>query len=163
MNRLALNLAVAIAWCALTGSFTLSNLGVGFLLGLLAIAISHTGGSAYAARILNVARFLVVFLRELVVANLTLALQILNPRIRFRPAIIAIDLAARTDGEITAVANTISLTPGSLSIDISADRRRLYVHVLDVDDADRIRQRIKQVLEGPLLAAIRQRPEETGQ
>jgi multicomponent Na+:H+ antiporter subunit E len=74
-----------------------------------------------------------------------------------RPGIIAIPLDARTDLEITLLANLITLTPGTLSLDVSADRRVLYVHVMyiDNDDIEAVRRSIKDGFERRVLEVLR--------
>jgi multicomponent Na+:H+ antiporter subunit E len=74
-----------------------------------------------------------------------------------RPGIIAIPLDARTDLEITLLANLITLTPGTLSLDVSADRRVLYIHVMyiDNDDIEAVRRNIKDGFERRVLEGLR--------
>ena len=64
------------------------------------------------------------------------ARDVLSPRLRVRPGVVAVPLDARTDLEITLFANLVSLTPGTLSLDVSPDRRTLYVHAMDLPDGD---------------------------
>jgi multicomponent Na+:H+ antiporter subunit E len=64
-------------------------------------------------------------------------------------------LAARTDLEITLVANLVSLTPGTLSLDVSDDRRTLYVHVMFMDDIEAVRGAIKDGIERRVLEVLR--------
>ena len=72
-----------------------------------------------------------------------------------RPGIVGIPLRAQTEMEILLVANLISLTPGTLSIDLSEDRRILYVHVMFLDDPDRFRQSITDGVERRVLEVMR--------
>jgi multicomponent Na+:H+ antiporter subunit E len=74
-----------------------------------------------------------------------------------RPGVIAIPLNARTDVEITLLANLITLTPGTLSLDVSADRSVLYIHVMyiDNDDIDAVRRKIKEGFERRILEVLR--------
>ena len=67
----------------------------------------------------------------------------------------AIPLTAETDAEIAFLANLISLTPGTLSLDVSTDRRVLYIHAIDVQDVDKLRMDIKNGLEARLLEVMR--------
>jgi multicomponent Na+:H+ antiporter subunit E len=72
------------------------------------------------------------------------------------PGVIAVPLDARTDAEITLLANLITLTPGTLSIDVSADRKVLYIHTMDLgDDPVRFRREIKEGFERRLLEVMR--------
>jgi multicomponent Na+:H+ antiporter subunit E len=71
------------------------------------------------------------------------------------PGFIAIPLDARTDFEILIVSNLISMTPGTLSMDISPDRKFLYLHVMYIDDLEEIRQTIKSKFESRVLEVLR--------
>ena len=81
--------------------------------------------------------------------------DVVTPAQISRPGIIGLALDARTDLEIMLVANLISLTPGTLSIDLSEDRRTLYVHVMFLDSIEDTRREIKQGLERRILEVLR--------
>ena len=98
---------------------------------------------------------LVYFLWELLVANLRVALDVVTPRHRMRPGIIAVPLDAKSDGEITLLANLLTLTPGSLSLGVSADRRTLFVHSMYIRSVEHEKQSIKNGLERRLLKVLR--------
>ncbi|WP_409328595.1 Na+/H+ antiporter subunit E [Trujillonella humicola] len=79
----------------------------------------------------RLARFVVFagyFARELVLANLQVVWDVLTPRSRLSPGIVALPLRSRTAGEITLLANLVSLTPGTLSLAVGRDPDTLYVH-----------------------------------
>ncbi|PKV75610.1 Na+/H+ antiporter subunit E [Pontibacter ramchanderi] len=101
--------------------------------------------------------FIAYFLKELVVANLRVAYDILTPNYRMKPAVVAVPLSVTTDLEITLLANIITLTPGSLMIDISADRKLLYMHTLYVKDNDleSVKYHIKHGFERRLMQLTR--------
>lgn len=98
----------------------------------------------------TLARYLAVFLWDIVIANLAVARLILGPVRRLRPAFITLPLDLKNDFAITVLAHSISLTPGTVSSKVSEDRRSLIVHVLDLDDEAQLVQRIKQRYEAPL-------------
>jgi multicomponent Na+:H+ antiporter subunit E len=151
------NILLALAWGALTGSFAPRNLALGFVLGfLILLSMRKTIGSpVYARKVLQVLDLLLFFLVELVKANLRVAYDVLTPGYRIRPAVVAVPLDARTDLEITLLANLITLTPGTLSLDVAKDRGELYVHALYVDDLETVRQQIKQGFERRVLEVLR--------
>ena len=70
------------------------------------------------------------------VSAVRVAFVVLHPNLKsvLKPAIVAVPLTVKSDAEITLLANLITLTPGTLSIDVSEDRRLLYVHVLHLAD-----------------------------
>lgn len=92
----------------------------------------------------------VFFLYEVVLANLRVAFDVLTLQHFMRPGIVAIPLEARTDLEIALLANLISLTPGTLSLDVSSDRKFLFVHAMYLSDPGSFKR-----FESLLLKAIR--------
>ncbi|MCS7283245.1 MAG: Na+/H+ antiporter subunit E [Anaerolineae bacterium] len=158
MSAFLLNLLLALAWMALTGRFTLVNFAFGFAIGYGALWLAQRvlGPSSYFGKARRFLGFVLFFLWEVLKANLQVAYIVLHPRSRLRPGVIAVPLDARTDAEITLLANLITLTPGTLSIDVSADRKVLYVHTLDMgDNPARFRREIKEGLERRLLEVMR--------
>jgi multicomponent Na+:H+ antiporter subunit E len=84
-----------------------------------------------------------LFVYELFISSFRVAWDVITPRHRAVPGILAVPLYAREPGEIAILANFISLTPGSLSLDVAADRSVLFVHLMFVDDAEAEREAIK--------------------
>jgi multicomponent Na+:H+ antiporter subunit E len=99
--------------------------------------------------------FIAFYLKELVLASVRVAHDALTPTHHMRPAMLAIPLDAKTDLEILLLANLISMTPGSVSIDVSTDRRVLYVHAMYADDPEAVRHEIKSTLERRVLDLLR--------
>ena len=144
-------IVLPLIWMSLTGVFTLLNFAVGFVLSSIAIWLlgsrSEVAFVVYLGRLWRFLRFQAFFIRELIKANLRVAWEVLTPKHHMRPAIIAIPLDAESDLQISILANFITLTPGTLSLDVSPDRKKLYVHAMYVDDLDAFRQEIKEKLE----------------
>jgi multicomponent Na+:H+ antiporter subunit E len=164
MNYLLLNIALALAWAALTGVFNPTNLGLGFVLGYgtLFVARRAIGPSSYFLKVRQIIAFVLFFVWELLLANLRVAHDVLTPRFFMQPRIIALPLDARTDAEITALAYLISLTPGTLALDVSDDKRVLFIHAMYAPDANKLRREIKQGFERRLLEMIRGAKSERG-
>lgn len=91
---------------------------------------------SYFRKLPKAINFIVFFLKELVVANLKVAFDILTPHYRMKPTVIALPLSVTTDMEITLLAAVITLTPGTLSIDVRSDKKVLYVHTLYLKNGD---------------------------
>lgn len=157
MSAFLANILLALAWMALTGSFTASGFFTGFLFGFCVIWIGRRdrSASAYHRKLLAVAGFIPFFIKEMVVANLRVAHDVLTPRDYMTPGIIAVPLDLETDMQITLLATLITLTPGTLSLNVSDDRKILYVHAMYIDDpADLVREikdgfemRIREILQ----------------
>lgn len=103
----------------------------------------------------RLAAFIAYYLKELVLASVRVAHDALTPTHHMRPAMLAIPLEAKTDLEILLLSNLISMTPGTVSIDISTDRRVLYLHAMYVTEPEALRQEIKTTLERRVLALLR--------
>jgi len=152
-----MNLLLAFVWVALTGKFLVSNFLFGFALSycLLWTLTRDAEGSKYFNRIPRMISFVFYFLYELLKANLQVAFDVATPRFYMKPGIVRIPLSAETDLEITLLANLISLTPGSLSLDVSDDRKVLYVHAMYIHDKDEYIARVKSGFERRLLDILR--------
>jgi multicomponent Na+:H+ antiporter subunit E len=152
----ALNLALALVWSLFLGEITLFNLVVGYLLGfaLLGLFGRVLDGGAYVKTVVAVLHFLGFFLRELVVANVQVALWALSPRPPLHPAIVAVPLRLKQDSSITLLAITITLLPGTVAMGVSGDKRFLYAHSIGLRDLDTAQQAIQKV-EDKLLRFMR--------
>jgi multicomponent Na+:H+ antiporter subunit E len=139
------SILLALAWAALQGEITLANLLVGYLVGYVILALLAKGGvmpSTLVARTASALRLAAFFAWQLLVANFRVAADVLRVN-RIEPAVVAIPLDVTTDGEILLLSMLINITPGSVTIDLSDDRRTLYVHVMHMVSADDTRREIK--------------------
>jgi multicomponent Na+:H+ antiporter subunit E len=150
MGLLFINILLALLWSALTGQFTLENLTTGFLLGYIVLYLLRGvfGGGQYFEKGAQMLRFVVFFVWELLIANLRVARDVLRPGpLRMRPRVIAVPLNLRGDVPVTLLANVLSLTPGTLSLDISDDRKILFVHAIHSPNSEQTTLEIKQGFE----------------
>lgn len=157
MNLFLLNIFLALGFSAVLGQLNLGGFISGFVVGYVALWLTKPlyGKTRYFERLSGVLRLIGFFGKELLVSNLKVLWDVITPRHISRPGIIGLPLDARTDVEIMLVANLISLTPGTLSLELSEDRRVLYIHVMFLDDIEKTRQQIKQGLERRVLEVMR--------
>ncbi|MCY0094408.1 Na+/H+ antiporter subunit E [Hoeflea ulvae] len=157
MSLFLVNVLLALAWSAVTGSFTFMNFVFGFVLAIFALSLirEQVGSTGYFSRARRVISLLVLFLYELVLSSWKVAVMVLSPRMDLKPGIFAYPLRVDRDFEITILANLITLTPGTLSVDVSEDRRTLYVHALDASDPDATRRDIAEGFERKIMEAFR--------
>ena len=152
------NILLALAWAALQGEFTLGTLLTGHVLGYLILLALTRGGvlgaSPYIGRVHRVLGLAAFFLWELVRANLRLALDVATPRFHMKPGILAVPLDATKDSEILLLAMLINLTPGSVALDVSPDRKVIYVHVMYIDTPEAARDEIKNGFERRVLEVL---------
>lgn len=142
------NVVLAVVWVALSGMFSLAGFLSGLIVGYVVIAVAGpaVGARGYGMRVVKTASFLVFYLWELFKSNMRVALDVIRPRMRSRPAFIALPVQGLSQSQITMLANLITMTPGTLSIDVSDDESTLYIHAMFVDDPDAVRAGIQRGL-----------------
>lgn len=156
MNVFGTNVLLAIVWAVLAGEFTLFSIASGFTLGFVALWLVQplTGSSSYFFRVFAWIWLLVIFLYELVVSSIEVAWDVVTPQHRARPAIIEMPLDVKSDAGILLVTNLISLTPGTLSIDVSDDRSTLKIHAMFADDPESLVRNLKSGMEKWVINAV---------
>lgn len=158
MKSLGLNLFIAVIWLLLSQEPSPAVFAIGFLMGFaLVVAFRPViGNDSYVRRCLAFLRFLLVFTREFLVANVKVAWAVLfRPRESIRPNFITYDIAGLTRAEVLLLSYCISLTPGTTAVDIAPDFQCLIVHALDADQPDAIRAEIDRSLKRGILAFTR--------
>lgn len=157
MNLFLLNVFFSLGFSAVLGQFTLSGFLIGFLVGYLALIVTKPlyGETNYFTRVPKCLALILYFIKALVISNLRVMWDVITPGHISKPGIIGIKLDAESDFEILLVANLISLTPGTLSIDISEDKKTLFVHVMYLNDIDQASREIKEELERRVLEVMR--------
>ena len=157
MRLLLVNLVLTVLWAAVTGSFTVPNLLLGFAVGGLSLFLIRGQGPStiLAARPAKILSLALLFFKELALSAWKVAVLVARPNMALKPGIFAFPLTVDRDFEITLLANLITLTPGTLSVDVSEDRRVLYVHALDCSDPVGARRDIAEGFERKILEAFR--------
>jgi len=152
MNLLLLNLSLALIWVVLTATLTPLNFLAGFALGnIICWLISlHSGRRNYFFRERKLVVLGFVFLWQFLVSNFRIIYDILTPTHHMNPGILALPLDCKTDEQKVILANLITLTPGTLSLNISPDGKILYIHAMyirDNGDPEHVVREIKSTFE----------------
>ena len=150
---LGINLLLAISWLVLTGEFTPANFAIGFAIGYLALRWADRARpedspmSRYLRRVPKIINLIFYFLYTIVMANFRMAKAVLSPLSQLNPAIVAVPLDITSPIEITLLANWITLTPGTLSLEVADDNSVIYIHTFQCTDVEAFRNEIKQNFE----------------
>ena len=152
-----LSLMLAGIWVAITGSATIHNLVFGFVLSTIALWIVRDEMSAtgYLRRLGRMLSLLALFFKELALSAWRVAILVTRPSLTLTPGVFAYPLTVDRDFEITLLANLITLTPGTMSVDVSKDRKTLYVHAIDCSDVEATKRDIANGFERKILEAFR--------
>jgi multicomponent Na+:H+ antiporter subunit E len=153
----AVNLTLALVWVAMSGQFDVPNLLLGFAFGYLVLFLLQRviGTSSYFRKSVLLVQFVAFYILEVIRSNVRVAVDVATPTSLAHPAIVAVPLDAHSDAEITLLSNLITMTPGSLSVDVADDRSVIYVHSMFVDDVEAFRRSIKDDLERRVLELLR--------
>lgn len=136
--QILLNVFIAFTWMFLSNSFSPTTFLIGYIIGLVMLFMLRRFFTTrfYMGRVWAVIKLLLIFIKELIISNIAVLRVILKPKLNIRPAIFELPTDLKTDWEITLLSMLITLTPGTVVINVSEDMRKLYVHTLDMDDVD---------------------------
>ena len=156
-KRFLTNIILTLIWVALTGSFSYVNLFMGFVISFFVLWIisMDSPDRRYFTIAFKIIGFFFYFLYEMLKANFQVAYEVMTSNLHMKPGIIRMELEARTDLEITLLASLISLTPGTLVLDVSDDKSVMYIHGMYLEDRAKFIESIKSGLEKPLLSIMR--------
>ncbi len=157
MTLLGLHLGMAVLWAMATGNLTLPSLIVGLVVGggVLHVVGPVLGDPRYGIRFYRVVALGLYFLYELFASGVRVAIDVLRPRLNHTPAVVAVPLDLKHEAAVVLLANMVSLTPGTLSIDLSEDRSCLFVHTMYGEDPEAARQAIKRDFERRIQEVFR--------
>ena len=152
LPRPALSAVIFLLWAALSNAATLGTVLLGALLALALPFVTRPFWSA-APRLARPGKLFILALRvaiDIVLANLSVARRVIGPVNRLQPAFIEVPLDLRDPFVATILSSIVSLTPGTVSIDVDQERWVLLIHALDAPDSDALIEEIKQRYEAPL-------------
>lgn len=149
MIYLLIHVFIVVIWLLLSGSFSLTNTLFAIVMGylLLIIGTPRNKKRSYVERIPAAFNLFFYFIIELVKANLVVAREMIDPRHTMDPGIVAVPLSLKSPFAITLFANLVTLTPGTLTMEISEDHKLIYIHAMYVGDPEAFRLSIKDGFE----------------
>jgi len=159
MKTFFLHLFLTLIWIMLTMSVSPENILFGFVVSFFVLwfAKRKSKDSKYFTRVPKTFSYLLFFVKEVIKGSLKIGYDIITPSHYMNPGIIAVPLDAKTDLEITLLANSITLTPGTTSLAVSEDKSTLYVYNVYIDKTNKENSvlDIKNGLEKKLLEVTR--------
>lgn len=149
MSRLVVVLWLTAVWVTLWESVSAANLLGGVAVAGIVVYLlpPRTPVSRVGFRPLAAIGLLFFFLWELIQASAEVAWEVATPRNRIRPAVVSVQLDTDVPGIITAVANMVSLTPGTITLEVDVDNRTLFIHVLHLKTVEDTRKSVRRLEE----------------
>lgn len=155
--QLLINLTIAIVWMFLNSDWSPVSFVIGFVIGILLLFLLRRflPTRFYLANVIAVIKLTLIFIRELILSNISVLKLVLAPNLNMKPGIFAYKTELKSEWEITLLSSLITLTPGTLVIDVSDDNQTLYIHAIDVPDAEETIQSIKDSFEKAIMEVTR--------
>lgn len=151
--QILLNFVLAFVWMFLSSNYTGSAFIIGYLLGIIFLLAVRKmlPGRFYLASIWALIKLAVLFLKELVLANIAVLKVVLKPKLDLEPAFFKYETTLTKEWEITLLSSLITLTPGTVVVHLSDDNKTLFIHAIDVDDIDDVIDSIRNSFEKAIL------------
>ncbi|WP_280768542.1 Na+/H+ antiporter subunit E [Salipaludibacillus daqingensis] len=151
--QILLNIGLALIWMLLRNEYTMVEFMLGYIVGvvLLYILRRFLFFDFYFRRVIALFKLLFLFTYKLVLSNIDVTKIVLSPKMNIQPGIIAVPTKLKTDWEVTLLANLISLTPGTLTMNFSENGRTLYVHSIHVPDKEKAIKEIHESFERAIM------------
>ena len=155
--QILLNLFLAFLWMFLSSNYSLSRFIIGFLLGLVLIITFRKffKSRLYIDRVWSVTKLTFLFIKELILANISVLVLVLKPKLELQPAFFKYETTLTEEWEITLLSSLITLTPGTVVVHVSDDSKSLFIHVIDSNDIDETIDSIKNSFEKAILEVTR--------
>ena len=155
--QILLNVCLAFLWMFLSGRLNPNGFFIGFLLGAVAIFMMRRffNSRLYLGRLWSVFKLCILFLKELVLANIAVLKVVLKPKLDMQPAFFKYETKLTEEWELTLLSSLITLTPGTVVVHISDDNKYLYVHAIDAADVNETVDSIRNSFERAILEVSR--------
>jgi multicomponent Na+:H+ antiporter subunit E len=147
--QILLNFILGFIWMFLSNDYSSLAFAKGYFFGILILFVLRRffQHRFYIYNVIAIIKLLYIFLIELVKSNISVLKVILSPKLNLRPGIFALETELKKDWEITILSNLITLTPGTLVLEVSEDNKTLYIHAMDIDDVEQAKLDIKNTFE----------------
>ncbi|SEH56605.1 multicomponent Na+:H+ antiporter subunit E [Paenimyroides aquimaris] len=158
LQNFLLNILLTFVWVALTGQLGYTNFVFGYALGFFILWMvnkSVNASTEYFYRVPKIFAFILLFFYDLMKANYEVTKDVITPNYNMKPGIIKYEMEAKTDFEITMLANMIALTPGTVVVDLSKNKKFMYIHVMYLTNKEEFIERLSSRIERKLLEIIR--------
>lgn len=136
--QILVNIIIAITWMFLQNNYTITSFTFGYGIGLVILFILRRFlvFNFYLRRVWAIIKLILLFIIELIKANIDVIKIVLSPKLTNQPGIVAVTTRLDSEVEITLLAALISLTPGTVSMDFSEDSKTIYIHAINVPDKE---------------------------
>lgn len=151
--QVVLNTVIAIMWAVLWNSYTGVDFLLGYIVGIIILFVLRRflHFDFYMRRVFAAFKLIALFIKELIISNIDVVKVLLSPKFDIEPGIIEVPTQLKSDWELTLLASLISLTPGTLSMDFSEDKKSIFVHSIHVPNKEQMIREIHDTFEKAIM------------
>lgn len=151
--QIVINLIIAFMWMFLKESYSVPSFISGYILGIVLLLVLRRfiPDTFYLKRVMKIINLILLFIKELVSSNIEIVKLVYTPKPDIEPGIFALPTELKSNWEITLLANLITLTPGTLSVAVSRDNTKLFVHAMNINDSNESIRSIKNTFEKAIM------------
>ncbi|WP_431028695.1 Na+/H+ antiporter subunit E [Lysinibacillus sp. LZ02] len=139
LGQFILNLFIAALWFLLKDdpNANFSNFVAGFLVGVVILYAMHRffGTRFYLRRVAKILKLILLFIQELVLSSMSVLRWVLSPKLTITPGIFTYKTQLKGDWQVTTLALLLTLTPGSVVMEVSEEGDLFYIHAMDLEEA----------------------------
>ena len=156
-SQVLLNLFIAFLWMFLQDEFSIMAFTGGYLVGIVILfgLRRFFPKSFYLFKFFAVMKLFLLFIQELISSSILVVRQVLRPRINVTPGIIAVETVLEGDREVTLLALLLTLTPGSVVVEVSPNGKIFYVHAMDIPVSSDSVMKSKEKFEKAIMEVTR--------
>ncbi|KDN57833.1 Na+/H+ antiporter subunit E [Exiguobacterium sp. AB2] len=151
--QVVLNTVIAIMWAVLWNSYTGVDFLLGYIVGIFILFVLRRflHFDFYMRRVFAAFKLIALFIKELILSNIDVVKVLLSPKFNIEPGIIEVPTQLKSDWELTLLASLISLTPGTLVMDFSEDKKSIFLHSIHVPDKEEMIREIHDTFEKAIM------------
>lgn len=151
--QIVVNLFISFMWMFLSEDYSFQSFLFGYIIGALLLYLLNRffPSRFYLYPMYKILVLVAIFTRELILSNISIVKLVYARKLDFEPGIFEMPIEVTRSWEITLLANLITLTPGTLTVAISEDQKRFFIHAMDIDDKEESIHEIKNTFEKAIM------------
>lgn len=156
-TQILLNLLIAFVWMLLNESWNIIIFGIGYVIGFFIILMMRRffPEQFYGRKIIFIIKLFSLFIMELIKSSVVVAIQVTRPKLNIQPGIFRSETILETDLEITLLSTLLTLTPGSVVMEIDPEAGVMYIHAMDVTEFQNSISITKRKFERAIIEVMR--------
>lgn len=155
--QVLINVAIALLWMFLNDASSGRYFVTGYLIGLVIIFFirKHFDSKFYLITIYAAIKLFLILIKEIIISSILIIKQILEPKMSIKPGVLVYDTKLKSDFEVTLISLLITFTPGSVVLEVSDDKKKLLLHIMDMPVSSKVVLNSLRIYEKAIMEVTR--------